>query len=1217
MSNSLHQQEWIKNNVIQFPVSPKIPDTASIVDDILQKREIPIWSVEFFLDKWLDLFRGKHHKADFKMLTDSPYELIKISKNDFSIDWHENIWKLLICPTTKREVIEARKFVLEKVNSLPGKFHTELYKTFASAKHIYSFDDVFDNFDDLERLINELEENKNRWDIYSDNDTFFCSLMSTFWSWGVEMEEARTIIPKHIQLLRNIPGDFFSKSADTLHEAFMKAKNFSMNDLKRIVEEQDYEWFSDIKKNLKEFCSFFSDWDWILIASRWIKNWYIKSSKIIDDPENEKITELRDPRPLLSENIDKFYWNIPNDPPIGKSLEVYTGGNWSGKSTWLKSRLALQLFHQTYGYVPALNAELPLRSQIIFLNRWWSWYWEDLSAFWNDVRKLMEFIGGVQKNSLIFLDEFWSTIPENEAFVLIKAIEEYLLEHGAKVLSATHNEKYIRELYKERNPQKWIYHFNCRVDKSGTMDFYYKLKEWKDSAHTLNVFKAAGVPQHMLYKASWNILWKFMNNDKLDIPYGFVLSYSDEEREMMKKEIWWFAGFSRYNDMVKVREKKKWSKRFQIMRKFKPLEWEERPNVWYYDQDLFFSAHHPDCLDAVGKMPSFDFMTYSKDEKLRLPKYLTPKKSKNENVYDSTLQWMVTWWLTNDTKELLERQKFFEEAGEVPFKEVAAYYNDVNIFLWIASWFIANSYHSKWMDVKLEDLWRFNKVMWEHLIENLPELMNFKWVWAVTDWFLGLVEMEIILWNIPWDYCDLHKEKFDLLRKTVKLAERHNRAYKRERIWMWKEKFSKSKDTSVKIQERIQDIFSEMFQKEWLKLDDMMKGIWADIDSTSKWFDILTMEKTLRSKVATHIDDKWIFRVKDDWGESLSGWFTWMMQIIRSIKWTGNLARPLIERLKTLNSTHANSIANYLDDFMTLPKVEEFVEMIRLKRDDIKKYERLRYDFNIERKHQWTVLYELNWIFYAANQIKKLKWAKVNYNTTWEIDIRSMYNPSMKKVSEQVKNDFHLNPSESFEILEWATMWGKTMHIQSMQWIMRLAHSIWYVPAEYASMPVFDWMLYIDRILEDEKKNLSAGQHDAKIWSEIIAKITAKVKEGTKGWRYWFAIDEMISSVPARFQKWLVVAIVDELKRLWQRWQISIHNPELVTALLDLDTISYKVHHPEVKFDSDWKMEHTYKIIPWRSIDKNGNYSAFSLETAENLWLPKDIVERMMKIRNR
>ena len=41
-------------------------------------------------------------------------------------------------------------------------------------------------------------------------------------------------------------------------------------------------------------------------------------------------------------------------------------------------------------------------------------------------------------------------------------------------------------------------------------------------------------------------------------------------------------------------------------------------------------------------------------------------------------------------------------------------------------------------------------------------------------------------------------------------------------------------------------------------------------------------------------------------------------------------------------------------------------------------------------------------------------------------------------------------------------------------------------------------MLYIDRILEDEKKKLSAGQHDAKIWSEIIAKITAKVKEGTK-----------------------------------------------------------------------------------------------------------------------
>ncbi len=53
-------------------------------------------------------------------------------------------------------------------------------------------------------------------------------------------------------------------------------------------------------------------------------------------------------------------------------------------------------------------------------------------------------------------------------------------------------------------------------------------------------------------------------------------------------------------------------------------------------------------------------------------------------------------------------------------------------------------------------------------------------------------------------------------------------------------------------------------------------------------------------------------------------------------------------------------------------------------------------------------------------------------------------------------------------------MGGKTMHLQSVTWVLHLAHTLGYVPAESASVPLLDGIIYIDRILEDEKNNLSA-----------------------------------------------------------------------------------------------------------------------------------------------
>lgn len=1205
------------SNVLQFPVkilkTKTSPGVPLKVVKILKKTDFVNESVEFYLDKWLDLFSWNHHPADLQLLVDSVYEIVRIWSDDYTIDWHVNIWKTLQRPTNKKEIIEARKVVLGQINKLPSKFYWELYETFNSAKELYKFDDAFDSFEDLGGVIKSFERNKKP-GLNSENDNTEVAIFDLFWTDWNSIINARKIIPRHIQLLRNIPDLFFQKTADSLFEAFGKIKDFSYEGLKRIYETDDHEAFSEIRSKVAEFCKVFSDWDWILIVARWIKDWHLNNSTIIDDSNLEEVKMLSDARHLMNRDKQAMRSHIPNDVPNSKDLEVYAGWNWSWKSTWLKSRLALQLFHQSYWYVAAEKASLLIRKQIIFINRWWSSYWEDLSAFWNDIKKkLLAFLTKFKKGALVFLDEFWSTIPEKEAYCLIRALEDHLLEKNAKVLLATHNEKYIRQVEKSKNEKKWLYHFDCKMDKNGLPLFRYNLRQWKDSAHTLNIFKFFGMPQDIIRTAFWSMMGHLRSTRKQTFECYPILKYSDEEREILKKRDLGFAWLTRYNDMLKLfyDEKNHW-KWFQVVRKFIPLGYKERPNKFYHDEDLFFLAHHPDNLDEVWKLPSFDFKVISKDNKIETPEHLHSKNFHRENIWDSTLTGLVTWWLTNDIKELQERQKFFEIIWEIPFEEVDQIYRDMNTYIWIVNWFTSGNGFWHEMNVNLNDLKKFNVLCWEKYFENFNKYIAFYWTGRTLEWFLDLVRMEEIAWNLPYDLREKHKELFDIIKKIIKLNERWALLQR----WIrrrYEDKFKNSKELAEKAKERIEWVLSEMFPPEkYGQFIDSLNKIYDEIKPQNKPIDILTLEKTKIDEISRHIDFSRLFRTKDKYdSESLSDGFSWMMQLIRAFKWTGNLAKPLIDRFRKLDSVYTNNLANYMEDFIHMPPVEEFIELVRLKRDDPKAYEKKRERFYVDRKHQWCILFEINWLVEIANRIKKLGWTKVDYNSTWEIDIKWAYHPSLQKNKwEQTKNDFHLNSEQSFEILEWATMWWKTINIQSMQWIIRLAHSIWYVPAEHATLPVFDWMYYIDRILEKEKEHLSAGQHDAEVWSDIINKVRKDVKEKASNWRYWFAIDEMISSVPARFQKWLVIAIIDELKRLGQRWQVSIHNPELVSGLLDLDRISYKVRHPEVKINETGDLEYTYNMTDWRSINEDWEFSAYSLETAEKLGLDKEIIKR-------
>nr|MDD3719725.1 hypothetical protein [Candidatus Gracilibacteria bacterium] len=1201
------------DNVLQFPTKKNIVPHVNQGENNLYNEG----TIEFQLTRGLNLFKPNQNLADTKLLVDNRGELIRINTDLFALDGHANIWELVESPANSEIIIRAREKVIDTINDLPDTLSERVYSAREKILMLNGFRDKFDSLDDLKGIIEDLEkEDKIKWD---DNSMLARLLFAFEGPSSLDFEEVRKLIPGYIQIIRNISGEFFSKVSDELFEQFERANNFSLEDLKRIYKESDYKAFRKLKSDVESFCNVYNYWDGILIVSKWAKNGYINN--VLTTTGKEIASSVKDPRYLLNADINGFFNHISNNLPNKSKVEVYCGGNGSGKSTWLKSRLMMQLFYQTYGKAAIKDSELNLRDQIVFINRGGSGYGEDLSAFGNDIkRKLMVLIQNIKNGSLVFLDEFGSTIPEEEAYYLIRAILDYLNDYDTKIYLSSHNERFINWSSKDRDSGVCVYNFKSTPVKDGTVNFSYKLVEGVDNSHTLEVFRAAGLPMEILKRANAFMLGSYQVPNGYNIlPFKDIVSYTREEREKLKQENKGFEGFTRYNDMIKFRYKGDESN-YRIIRKYEPLGHGNRPNKYYSNEDLFFSAYHPDCLDQSAPELTFDFVRYGTVNSWRIENdnifkasHLESTGINDKNIFSSingTLSSLTTWGLTSDVKELQERQRFFEEIGNWSYDDANRIYKDINTFKWIFANFQDGGIWGPRLDFNYDELKRFNKSYWEGFFNGIEQYLVWEGFGRVCEWFLILVEMEDKLENLPKGFKESNKEFLGKLQQTIKLTKRYNKAEKRKDSW--NEGYKTSKELAEKVCEKVKNLLVDLWGTETKTVIEQMKQVYSEIDAYSLPVDILNMDSEKRNLVVSYIDDSRIFQhANPNSSESISNGFYGMTQLIRALKGSGNLLKPLLDKLRTFDSVHANQLANYLEDFVTVPDVENLVNLVKLKRDNLEEFKNRREHYNIDREHGGTAIMELLGLIDIANQIKKLGLVKVMYNNTGEVDVREISHPGVEKTrKEQTCNDVYLGQTQFFDILEGATMGGKTFNIQSMQWVIRLSQSIGFVPAKYASLPVFDGLVYIDRILEDEKKKLSAGQNDAKSWVEIINRIKGLVLEKSKKGRYWFSIDEMISSVPARFQKGLVAALLEELTVLGQKGQISIHNPELVSNLLKNNPESYVVRHPEVEFGEKGDIKYTYKIVDGRSIDKDGHFTAYSLETAEKIGLPKVIIDR-------
>ncbi len=130
----------------------------------------------------------------------------------------------------------------------------------------------------------------------------------------------------------------------------------------------------------------------------------------------------------------------------GANFVTITGGNMSGKSTFIKQVALLQIMAQMGCLVPAVEAQFALCRRICTRIGSDDDFESNASTFYVEMREASYILDDLDEDSLVLIDELGRGTSTTEGLALTTAICEELLRSRATILFVTHFEKLVSYL---------------------------------------------------------------------------------------------------------------------------------------------------------------------------------------------------------------------------------------------------------------------------------------------------------------------------------------------------------------------------------------------------------------------------------------------------------------------------------------------------------------------------------------------------------------------------------------------------------------------------------------------------------------------------------------------------------------------------------------------------------------------------------------------------
>mgnify|MGYP000098034925 FL=1 len=218
-------------------------------------------------------------------------------------------------------------------------------------------------------------------------------------------------------------------------------------------------------------------------------------------------------------------------------VEIITGPNMGGKSTYMRQNALLVIMAQMGSFIPAKEASLPIFDRIFTRIGASDDILTGKSTFMTEMMEANIALHYASKNSLILFDEIGRGTATYDGMALAQAMIEYINSAiQAKTLFSTH----YHELTNMEKESASIHNVHVDVrEKKETIEFRYRVIEGKaDKSYGISVARLAHLPKVVLDRAS-QLLQEFegMNDSNQYQPNLFVMDTVQPEKSELVERI--------------------------------------------------------------------------------------------------------------------------------------------------------------------------------------------------------------------------------------------------------------------------------------------------------------------------------------------------------------------------------------------------------------------------------------------------------------------------------------------------------------------------------------------------------------------------------------------------------------------------------------------------------------------------------------------------------
>ncbi|MEQ8635260.1 DNA mismatch repair protein MutS [Gimesia maris] len=230
----------------------------------------------------------------------------------------------------------------------------------------------------------------------------------------------------------------------------------------------------------------------------------------------EPVLDIRESRHPVLDRLQPTGEFVPNDVLLGEPygrVQIITGPNMAGKSTYIRQAALLTLMAQIGSFIPASEARIGIADRIFARVGASDELSKGQSTFMVEMTEAARILNSASERSLVILDEIGRGTSTYDGISLAWSMTEFLHDKiKARTLFATH----YHELTELTQTLKQASNWNVAVhEQDGEIVFLHKIVEGSaNKSYGIHVARLAGIPDQVIQRA--NQILSTLEKDHID-----------------------------------------------------------------------------------------------------------------------------------------------------------------------------------------------------------------------------------------------------------------------------------------------------------------------------------------------------------------------------------------------------------------------------------------------------------------------------------------------------------------------------------------------------------------------------------------------------------------------------------------------------------------------------------------------------------------------------